>query len=254
MKKHMQVKEVDRMLSNYIDIHNHILPGVDDGSKSMKETIQIIEKAVKQGITEMIATPHYHCGANNVEVSKLEELREQVQEEATKIDKEFRIHLGNELMYSDSLLEDVKLKKALTLANSRYVLIEFSTSISYETLYKGMRNFISSGFSPIIAHVERYECLRKKFNFIQELIELGCYIQMNSSSLVGGLFHKESHYLRKLVNGGMVHLIASDSHDMYYRVPLMNDIVKSLMKKTDYKIMEDIFIHNPRKILEHKYI
>ena len=242
------------MLSNYIDIHGHILPGVDDGSKSIEETIHMIEKAVVQGIKTMIATPHYRCGGKNVDVTKLEEIRDMVQEEAIKIDKEFRIYLGNELMYSDSLLEAVKEKKALTLAGSRYVLIEFSTRISYETMYKGMRSFIGAGFAPIIAHVERYECLRKKVNLIGELIELGCYIQMNSSSLLGGVFNIEALYRRKLVHEGMVHLIASDSHDRYYRVPLMEDIVKILSKKTDVTIMEDIFYHNPRKILENKYI
>lgn len=242
------------MLSNFIDIHNHILPGVDDGSKSMEETIRIIEKAVEQGIKTMIATPHYQCGRNNIEPNKLIELKDEVQKEATKIDKEFRIYLGNELMYSDSLLEDVKEKKALTLADSRYVLIEFSTRISYEAMYKAMRNFITSGYSPIIAHVERYECLKHKDELILELIELGCYIQMNSSSLRGGVLNIEAKRQGKLVQGGMVHLIASDSHDMNYRVPLMKDIVNSLMKKTDHKIMEDIFIHNPRKILENKYI
>lgn len=242
------------MLSNYIDIHNHILPGVDDGARSMEETIQIIEKAVKQGITTMFATPHYHCGGNHVEPNKLIEIKDAVQEEAYKIDKEFRIYLGNELMYSDSLLEDVKEKKALTLGDSRYALIEFSTRISYETMYKAMRNFITAGFSPIIAHVERYECLRKKDEFIGELIELGCYIQMNSSSLLGGVMNIEARRHKKLVSEGMVHFIASDCHDMHYRIPLMKDIVKSLTKRTDPKIMEDIFIHNPRKILENKYI
>lgn len=242
------------MLSNYIDIHGHILPGVDDGSKSIEETIHMIEKAIAQGIKTMIATPHYRCGGNNVEVSKLEELRDMVQEEAIKVDNDFRIYLGNELMYSDSLLEAVKEKKALTLAGSRYVLIEFSTRISYEALYKGMRNFIGAGYAPIIAHVERYECLRKKVDLIGELIELGCYIQMNSSSLVGGVLNMEVLHRRKLVSEGMVHLIASDSHDRYLRVPLMEDIVKILSKKTDNMIMEDIFFHNPKKILENMYI
>lgn len=242
------------MLSNYIDIHSHILPGIDDGAKNIEETIGIVKKAVEQGIKTMIATPHYQCGGNNVEVSKLIELRDEVQEKAAKIDKDFRIYIGNELMYSDSIIDDVKAKKALTLADSRYVLVEFSTRYSYESIYKGMRKFIVAGYSPIIAHVERYECFRKRDELIVELIELGCYIQMNSSSLVGGVLSIEAKRRRKLVQGGIVHLIASDCHDMNYRVPLMKDIVKNLIKKTDNKIMEDIFIYNPRKILENKYI
>ena len=242
------------MLGEYIDIHNHILPGVDDGAKSMEETIAMLEVAISQGISTMIATPHYECGRPGVSIKELNEIKEKVEEEAKKLNPHFTLYLGHELMYSDSLLEDVKGKKALTLGETRYVLIEFSIGITYEAMYEGMKRFVNAGYLPIIAHMERYHCLRKNTEGILDLIDLGCYMQMNSSTLTGGIFDRESTGFKKLVMEGYIHFIASDSHDRKNRIPCMKRIADSLSKKLDKARLDTIFIQNPKKLLENKYI
>ena len=241
-------------LDRYIDIHTHILPEVDDGSRSMEETIQMLQIAIREGIGGMIATPHYACGADNKSVEQLRCIRDQVQEEALKIDKDFELFLGNELYYSDSIVEALSSKKALTLAGSRYVLVEFSVKETYKTMYKGLREFILAGYAPILAHVERYFCLQKKDHLIKELVELGTYIQMNNISLLGGFLNAEASYNRKLLNKGLVHLIGSDCHDEKMRVPQMKNTVKIVSKNTNDRLVDQIFLDNPRKILENKYI
>lgn len=238
----------------YIDVHAHILPGVDDGSGSMEETIQMLQIALDQGIRTIIATPHYITGGKNASVEQLKMVCAQVREEAEKLDKEFKILLGNELYYSEAIIEDLKSQKALTLADSKYVLVEFSVRDSYERIYKGLKDLLYSGYAPILAHVERYHCLNKKMELINDLSRLGCYIQMNSDSLVGGIFNSEANFNRKLLNNGLIHLIGSDCHSSEIRKPKMKDTVMILRKKCDEGLIHKIFLENPVNILKNTYI
>ena len=238
----------------YIDIHTHILPGVDDGAESMEETLRMLRLASEQGIRTIIATPHYAVGAKNTSVDLLRELRAQVQLEASKINPELKIMLGNEIYYSDSILDSLKAKEALTLADSKYVLVEFSTRESYNLMYKGLGTLIRAGYIPIIAHIERYHCLEKKDYQIADFVELGCFIQMNCDSLIGGIFDSTVKYNRKLVNKGLVHFLGSDCHDSKNRVPRMQAAVEILQKRCEEGLLNRLCLTNPVSILENTYI
>jgi protein-tyrosine phosphatase len=241
-------------LNYYTDIHAHILPGVDDGSGSMEETVKMLKTAYDQNIRTIIATPHYVAGGTNSPKEQLIEIRDQVQAEAQKLDKEFKILLGNELYYSESIIDALKKKEAFTLADSRYVLVEFSVRDSYERIEKGLRELIYAGYAPILAHVERYQSLYKRTDLISDLVEMGSYIQMNSDSLSGGIFNTEASLNRKLINQGLVHLIGSDCHDSEVRIPRMKDTVKTLLKKCDERLVTTIFMENPMNVLQNNYI
>lgn len=238
----------------YIDIHTHILPGIDDGSESMEQTVEMLRIAAKEQIRTIIATPHYVAGAHNPTVEKLRGIREQVQQEATKLFGDFNLLLGNELYYSESIIEELKSGRALTLADSNYVLVEFSVNADYQTLYRGIRELLRSGYAPILAHMERYYCLHKREDLIRELIKLGCYIQMNCNSLIGGMLNSEATRNRKMLNKGLVHFLGSDCHSDRMRAPVMETAVKYLQKKCDDRQIEEIVIDNPLKILENTYI
>lgn len=241
-------------IHNYIDIHTHILPGVDDGAKNMEETIAMLKMAYEEGILTIIATPHYTCGKGNVKVEELQEKKKQVEEEAKKIDKDFSIYLGNELFYSDGIINDLKSGKALTLADSRYVLVEFMPSAPYEKIRLAIHKFVLAGYAPIIAHMERYQCLYRKEELIEELIELGAYIQMNTGSLKGGFFNQEVSNNKKMVSLGLVHFFGSDCHNTGQRMPRMESTLENLRKKVDHELLDQILFHNPRKIIENKYV
>jgi len=240
--------------TNYIDIHSHILPGVDDGSDSMEQTIRMLYMADKEQITTIIATPHYEAGRDNRSVDELKDIVNQVQLQAIEINKDFRISLGNEIYYSESIVEDLKSGKALTLAGSRYVLVEFSYGSTFKSMYRGMNKLIYSGYIPILAHVERYYSLHRKPDMVKELIKMGCYIQMNSKSVMGGLLDTKALYNRKLLQNDMVHFISSDCHSDRVRVPMMQFAVKHLLKRCDEDQINRIFINNPTKLLEDIYI
>ena len=241
-------------LGKFIDIHTHILPEVDDGSSSMEETIKMLQIAQEQQIETIIATPHYIPGGRNLPVNVLRERLEQVQAEAIKINPAMKLFLGNEIYYADSVTEDLKSGKVLTLADSRYVLVEFSTKDTDQHIYRALSGLIRSGYIPILAHVERYRCFYKKEYLIHDLIEAGCYIQMNSTSLIGGFLDREAAYHRSLMEQGLIHLIGSDCHDEKVRIPYMIKTAQMMIKKYDESLVNKILFTNPLKVLENKYI
>lgn len=239
---------------NYIDIHSHILPGVDDGPNSMEETIRMLDMAIKEGISTIIATPHYEPGEDNPSVEYLIKVLDQVQEEALNINEDFKLYLGNEILYSESVVSLLQTGEALTLAGSRYVLIEFSYEISFKSMYQGINNLICHGFIPVIAHIERYYHIHRRPEMLEELVSMGCYLQMNCNSIIGGFMNTEASYNRRLVNNGLVHLIGSDCHRDRARKPIMQTAVNHLLRKCNDERVRMITSINPRKILENIYI
>ena len=237
-----------------IDIHTHILPGVDDGSGSMEETIRMLRIAAEQNVRTIIATPHYAANADNVPVDELYRIRDMVQQEAMKIHEDYKILLGNELYYSESIVDSLKSKKALTLADSRYILVEFEVDENYKTIYHGLGSLIRSGYIPILAHVERYISLSRREDLVEELVKSGCYIQMNSSQLIGGLLDTQAHRNRRWLRRGLIHFVGSDCHSDRSRSPIMKDVVNILRRKHEERIIHQIFVDNPTKILENTYI
>jgi len=149
---------------------------------------------------------------------------------------------------------DLKAKKAFTLAETDYVLVEFSVKESYETMFKGLNSLVTAGYIPVLAHVERYQCLRKNEERIYRFIDLGAYIQMNCSSLEGGLFNRESKYNRSLIKKRLVHFLSTDCHGANYRSPLLGSIVNHLSNTIEGKELDEILIKNPQTLLENKYI
>lgn len=146
-----------------IDIHTHILPGVDDGAGTWKDTLQLMQTAYAQGTIHMIATPHY---SSRVDIDKLVSLRDQAQKLAQNAGLELTVSLGQEILYFEDLPIYLEQGKALSLAGSRYVLVEFQPNDSYQRVWRAVRELVQTGFFPIIAHAERYRCLREDYNGI----------------------------------------------------------------------------------------
>lgn len=240
-------------MNKNIDIHIHILPGVDDGSESMECTIEMLQCAYEQGVRKIIATPHFD-GRQTASVEELKELTEQVQKQAHFIAEDYQIYLGNEIYYQEGCLEALKDGDICTMAGSRYVLVEFSIEEAYKTIYNGMRNFILEGYCPIIAHMERYQCLYKKEERVEELINLGCYMQMNAGSFFGGFFNKRASYAKKLVAQHYIHFIASDSHNMTTRKNQIGECREILSKIIEEPLLNKIFYENQQRVIDNKFI
>lgn len=215
------------MKTDLIDMHIHILPGVDDGSKSIQETKKMLRDAYDAGIRTIVATPH--CSASERTAEKAERIRN-AYIQTLKICRELaeenggdEITLlpGNEIYCSVALtgriIEMIKKGDIFTINNSRYVLIEMSFSITYEDMFRIIKQFFDAGYIPVLAHVERYENLYRKWECIDKLIMYGVVIQMNAESLTepANILEKMSRqrkWCRQLMEAGCVHIVSSDAH------------------------------------------
>jgi protein-tyrosine phosphatase len=243
------------MTTGYYDIHTHILPGVDDGAKDIDESVRMLHLAYEQGVRHMVATPHFSARGKQVPVEVLREKLEQLQAAAAGIDPFFTVDLGNELLDGPGIVEALQEGKALTMAETRYILVEFLPQDRYNKIFQSLQNYIRHGYIPIVAHMERYEALRKREDRINELIKCGCCFQMNTESLVGGFLHRDAAYHRKLVQKGYIHFLGSDCHSSEYRKPLMHDAFRYFGSGAlDEPYMEKVLGKYPEKMLANQFV
>lgn len=242
-------------MKEYYDIHTHILPGVDDGARNIGETEEMLRIASEEGIRHIIATPHFAVGDCNPSVAHLMKTLSEVKEAAKRVAPGITITLGNELLDGPGIIPALQAGTALTLAGTRYILVEFMPADSYSKIYHSLRDYIMNGYIPIVAHVERYEELIKQYEDLKEIIKLGAYLQMNAESIIGGIFHRKASYCRRLLEEGYIHFLGSDCHRSDRRVPVMKSALKYL--RTDlqgYDSYRGILIDNPAGVLADKYI
>lgn len=196
-----------------IDIHTHILFNVDDGSDTITESVALIRFAAKSGVTGIILTPHYT--GNSKEDYKNENVEKNFQELVKEVKErniDVNLYLGNEVAVYGNICEILEDGKAKTLANSRYMLIEFpmQASVNYclDTVYEmRVRNI-----TPIIAHPERCECFRKDITIVEKAVEEGALFQVNLGSVFGDHGRIAKKIAKKLLKEDLVHFIATDTH------------------------------------------
>lgn len=239
---------------NYTDIHSHILPGVDDGASDMEETLSMLQMAYEQGTRTIIATPHYIPGKKKKRAEELRQIHAEVCAEAQKSMPDLKILLGNEIYCREGVLKSITEGRVLTLADTDYVLLEFSTRISYKDLFGYVKAVTGANYRPIIAHAERYECLYHKEDLMRELIGAGAYIQMNTESLPGGSFNRRAAYCRSLLEKGYVHFLGTDCHNMQLRKPQMQTDLSRIKYARYEEQIEKIMLHNVDCLLANKWI
>ena len=160
-------------MERLIDIHCHILPAVDNGSINMEHTKKMLKAAYEEGITYIIATPHYGAGCVNTGLPELQRKLEDVREAAVELTPDFRIELGNELYYSEDIAEHLRRGKARTLAGTRYCLMKFPGDEEYDTMKSGLHDLLIRGYYPVLSQTEDYECLYEDYEKVADLCNLG---------------------------------------------------------------------------------
>lgn len=220
----------------YIDIHSHILPGMDDGSKNMEQSLEMLKIACEEGVETIIATPHNMpgkgCPDREVVAGKVEQLKAAAKEAGLTIE----ILMGTEYYYREDILEILEQERGITMAGTDKVLIEFEPTTEKKYIRNAVRELLSMGYKPIVAHVERYmKLMDKRFESIIELRKMGALIQVNSGSVAGDNGWKTKRATRALLKAGLVDLLGSDAHSTGRRAPRMKACADYVNRKLDKK-------------------
>lgn len=196
----------------YIDIHCHILPGVDDGSKDMIMSLQMARLAVENNIGSIIVTPHYDGAHRSASPDTIWRRVGDLQQACIDEGIDLILYAGNELLYDSSLPDKLTKGEVLTLAGSSYCLVEFYPSEDYQYIYNGLRSLIYEGFVPVLAHCERYACLVKDPKRVDDIVNQGVLLQCNAASVERKLFQSVPKFVNSLLGKEQVSFIATDAH------------------------------------------
>ena len=242
-----------------IDLHSHIIFGVDDGPKTLEESEQLLIEAYHQGVRTIVATSHRRIGMFETLEEKIQLNFRRVQEIAQEIAPDLTILYGAEVYYSNEMLDKLKNGEVPCINETSYVLIEFSRSTSFWEIRNALKNLLMLGLIPIIAHIERYQALENNEKHLKEIISMGCYTQVNSSNILKPKFFNDKNGVLKkrakyFLERNLVHFIASDMHNLTKRPPYMKEAYDIISKKYGEKKAKELFVDNPSRIIQNQLI
>ncbi|MDY6305114.1 MAG: CpsB/CapC family capsule biosynthesis tyrosine phosphatase [Oribacterium sp.] len=235
----------------FTDIHSHIVYGIDDGARTLDEAEELVVTDIREGAERIISTSHYYVDAPSdpdIIHERLDELRERLAADDTDIE----IIPGNEALYFDSMVERLDRGEILTLGNSRYVLVEFYPRESYQTYVRAVRSLVYAGYTPIIAHAERFKALHE--NGLREVRKLGALVQVSTEPLsrkgLSGMLDQEASFIRKALKNQEADFVGTDMHRMSRRPPVARDAEAYIRKHCSPSYAADLLSRNADMILQ----
>ena len=242
-----------------IDIHSHIVFDVDDGPKSINDSRALLEEAYAQGVRTIVSTSHRRKGMFETPEDKIATNFKAVQDLAQEIAPDLRILYGAEIYYTSDILDKLENNLIPKLNDTRYALIEFSMNTPYREIHNALSKVLMLGVTPVVAHIERYHALENDEKRVRELISMGCYTQINSSSILKPkLFGDAYKFMKKraryFLDKDLVHIVASDMHNLVDRPPFMKEAFELVSKKYGREKAIELFETNPAKVIDNQIL
>ena len=238
-----------------IDLHNHIIPGLDDGSKSLEMSLEMLRCAAEQGITDVVNTVHFQTSRLDGITFEYDFVKTKVDELQRELDSSgipIKLHFSAEVFYLPNLME-LKDNPLLTFGHGKYMLVEFPFEQVPNGCHEVFFQLKMAGVTPILAHPERIKPIQKDLSIVRKFIRGGCVIQVDAGSVTGSLGSASEIAALEIIKQGACHLIGSDVHDDRRRNFLLADALKIATKILGDKAIK-LVTENPRNILEGKLI
>ena len=232
-----------------IDIHTHILPRLDDGAKDSRVSIELLKRLQKQGVETVVATPHYY-GKRSTPEEFIKRRNASYERIKPEIPEGMKVVLGVETHFTGMNVMEYDRLCMLAIEGTKYILLEFPFTSKWNvvSLKRSLSEFIrETGYTPIIAHAERYREVQKNPSLINEFIEMGCLIQVNAPAFLN---KREGKLAFALLKHGFVHCIGTDTHDLDGRAPRYLE-AKEMVEKAGYSDAWKRAQENMKIILEN---
>lgn len=231
-----------------IDVHFHCLPGVDDGPRTMEESVELCHQAASEGVATIIATPHVNRGRWQ------EQSREHLQQLTRELDARLggrpRVEFGSEYFFAHDMADALASSAAWPLARGRYVLVEFAAHAIPPLIEASFFRVQLGGHTPLIAHPERNAVFQSNPEVLRELVARGARTQVTAASLTGHFGDAARESATRWLEGGLVHVLASDAHNLTKRPPRWQEALETAAAVVDGDAIRALTVDNPRAILE----
>ena len=237
-----------------IDFHTHILPNIDDGSKSIEETFNLIKEAKEAGFNKIISTAHYVENYYEVDVTDRKAWIDSLNKTLKEKNDDIELYLGNEVYFSDNIINLLEDGKATTINNTNYLLFEMPLNAQPFDLYNIIYELLEYKLIPVLAHPERYSFVQKNPELIYDLIQKGVLMQCNYGSIIGQYGKKAQIIVKKFYENNMVHFMGSDVHKqntIYRKIP---EILPQIAEIIGDEKLNEITTLNEQKVLNNKRI
>lgn len=237
-----------------IDIHTHILPNIDDGSRNIEETFNLIKEAQEAGFDKVVLTSHYMEGYYETDSKEREVWLNAIYQNLGAKNINVSLYLGNEIYMSDSIIKLLEDGKASTINETSYVLFELPLNAEPLNLYDIIYQMQQCKVVPILAHPERYEFVKSDPVLIYDLIKKGVLMQANYGSIIGQYGEKTKIMVTKLLENNMIHMLGSDVHrqkTIYSKIPQCLEKIEKIVGKEKLEILTNT---NPNLVLNNKRI
>ena len=235
-----------------IDFHTHILPNIDDGSRSIDETFNLIKEAKEVGFDGIILTSHYIENFYETDVPERDVWVKAISENLGAKGIDTDLYLANEIYISENMMGLLEQQKASTINNSCYVLFELPLNEEPLNLYDVIYSLQENKLIPVLAHPERYSFIQKEPELIYDLIEKGCLMQANYGSIIGQYGVKAEYIVKKFLENNMIHFLGSDVHrqnSIYPKIPFALEKIKEIVGEEK---LEELTTINPKLVLANK--
>ena len=239
-----------------IDIHCHILPGVDDGAGNMSDALEMAELAASSGIKSIIITPHcnvpgsYHNYWNYFMNEDVENLQREIRNHNINL----TVYPGQEVYLAPGFAELLKKGEFIGLNESRYMLVEFGMSERADVAYRKLQQVIAEGYVPIVAHPERYGFVTEQQEAVYRMKDLGALLQVNRGSIKGAFGKSAMKKANEIISTFQADFVASDAHSQYSRTPYLADVHEFISEEISTEYGDWLFKVNPRKVISNEEI
>lgn len=239
-----------------IDLHAHILPGLDDGSESMEDSLDMAELSLEGGVDIVVATPHSNQ-AGRFENYDTEEFRNEYRNFCRRLEEEglpLKILPGMEIFASDDLKERLSGGSLMGLNDSDYYLVEFPFDADPYWIGDRLEEILETGKIPLIAHPERYFCTQDYPPLIYQWLQMGCFTQMNKGSVFGRFGRHAAQLADLMLRNDLATCMASDAHSPYARTTYLGDLREYLLDHVGDEMTYRLLEENPGRIIQNRSI
>lgn len=234
-----------------VDIHSHILWGMDDGSPTEEISLEMLRLAHESGTTDIVATPHSN-GEFEYQPALIDERIAYLNQ---RTGNKPRILRGCDLHLSyDNIVAAVADTKRFSINGHRYILVECSDLHISGSMDRVLDQLLAADLVPIVTHPERNHILRRDIGTLEKWVDLGCLVQVTALSVLGGFGKKAAGSAHDLLSKGMVHVIASDAHDPVHRHPRLDEAFAAISSRYGADIAELLFTANPGRIIRGDFV
>lgn len=234
-----------------VDIHSHVLPGLDDGAGTLEQSLEMLQLAAATGTTDIVATPH----ANNEFMFHPLRVEQAFRHLRERNAAAVTLHLGCDFHLNYENLSDALNNPAkYTINHGRYLMVELPDLVALAPMRQALKQLAGVGILPILTHPERNPSLQPKLHELKNWVSDGCFLQLTAQSLLGDFGPAAKRAADSLMNAALVHFVASDAHDTVRRSPDLSQAYKYVSTKYGSACADTLFLHNPAAVLSSDFI